>query len=175
MRPIPVGRGRALSRRTVDPAGVRPRRSIPFLITTGEEAGFLGSDYFVWRPTVPAERIVANINVDGGGASLFPIKDIVLYGNEHTTLGPVARRAAAEARSLLEALHARAEQGFVPPTSLAWIYLGLAEIDAAFEWLNRAVEECDQFMMPIKSYEFLDPIRADPRFLSLLRKMNLEP
>lgn len=82
---------------------------------------------------------------------------------------------AAEPRSLLEALHTRAEQGFVPPTSFAWIHLGLAEIDAAFEWLNRAVEECDQFMMPIKSYEFLDPIRADPRFLSLLRKMNLEP
>jgi TolB-like protein/Tfp pilus assembly protein PilF len=82
---------------------------------------------------------------------------------------------AAEARSLLGALHARAEQGFVPPTSLAWIYLGLAEIDAAFEWLNRAVDECDQFMMPIKSYEFLDPIRADPRFLTLLHKMNLEP
>jgi hypothetical protein len=78
-------------------AGVRPRRSILFLITTGEEAGFLGSDYFAWRPTVPAERIVANINVDGGGASLFPVKDVILYGNEHTTLGPVARRAAAEA------------------------------------------------------------------------------
>jgi len=82
---------------------------------------------------------------------------------------------AAEARSLLEVLHNRAEKGFVPPTSLAWIYLGLGETDAAFEWLNRAVEECDQFMMPIKSYEFFDPIRGDPRFRTLLHKMNLEP
>jgi len=82
---------------------------------------------------------------------------------------------AAEARSLLERLHNEAAQRYVPPTSFAWIHIGLAEIDAAFEWLHRAVDEYDQFMMPIKSYEFLDPLRADPRFLALLRKMNLEP
>lgn len=78
-------------------SGAKARRSILFLATTGEEAGFLGSDYFAWNPTVPAERIVANINVDGGGASLFPVKDVVLYGQEHTSLGPTARQAAAEA------------------------------------------------------------------------------
>jgi TolB-like protein len=82
---------------------------------------------------------------------------------------------AAEARSLLERLQAKAAQGYVPPTSCAWIYLGLGEMDRAFDWLDRAVDECDQFMMPIKSYEFFDPLRADPRFHALLRKMNLEP
>jgi len=81
----------------------------------------------------------------------------------------------AEARALLQRLHEKSAQGYVPPTSFAWIYLGLAQIDTAFEWLDRAVDECDQFMMPIKSYEFFNPIRADPRFLALLRKMNLEP
>jgi hypothetical protein len=83
--------------RAFQAAGVKPRRSILFLIATGEEAGFLGSGYFVWNPTVPAERIVANINVDGGGASLFPVKDVVLYGREHTSLGPLAVKAATEA------------------------------------------------------------------------------
>jgi hypothetical protein len=82
---------------------------------------------------------------------------------------------AAEARSLLKNLHTMAAQGYVAPTSFAWIHLGLGEIDNAFEWLDRAVDECDQLMMPIKSYKFFDPIRADPRFLTLLRKMNLEP
>ena len=78
-------------------ARVKPRRSILFLATTGEEAGFLGSDYFVWHPTVPADQIIANINIDGGGAALFPVKDVVLYGEGHTSLGPVAREAANEA------------------------------------------------------------------------------
>jgi TolB-like protein/Tfp pilus assembly protein PilF len=81
---------------------------------------------------------------------------------------------AAEAGSLLERLNTIAAQRYVPPTSYAWIHLGLGEIDSAFEWLNRAVDMCDQYMMPIKSYPFFDPIRDDPRFLALLRKMNLE-
>ena len=81
----------------------------------------------------------------------------------------------AEARSLLEGLRAKAAQGHVPPTSFAWIHLGLGEIDAAMDWLDRAVDERDQFMMPIKSYRFFDPLRADPRFQALLRKMKLEP
>ncbi len=80
----------------------------------------------------------------------------------------------SEARTLLGRLRCKAAQAYVPPTSFAWIHLGLGDRSAAFEWLNRAVEECDQMLMPIKSYTFLDPIRPDPRFPGLLRKMNLE-
>ncbi len=80
----------------------------------------------------------------------------------------------SQARDVLQRLHRMAATGYVPPSSFAWVHLGLKEIDAAFDWLNRAVEECDQYMMPIKSYAFFDPIRADPRFATLLRKMNLE-
>lgn len=81
---------------------------------------------------------------------------------------------AAEARTLLERLHEMAATAYVPPASVAWIHLGLGEIDATFEWLDRAVEARDQLMMPIKSYAIFDPIRADPRFLALLRKMHLD-
>jgi TolB-like protein/Tfp pilus assembly protein PilF len=81
---------------------------------------------------------------------------------------------AAEARTILERLHELATTGYVPPASVAWIHLGLGEFDAAFEWLDRAVDARDQLIMPIKSYAILDPIRADPRFLALLRKMRLD-
>ncbi|HKZ53610.1 MAG TPA: tetratricopeptide repeat protein, partial [Candidatus Acidoferrales bacterium] len=79
----------------------------------------------------------------------------------------------AEARSLLKRLHEMAKQGYVPPTSFAWIHLGLGEIDATFEWLDRAVDARDQLAAAIKTYPFLDPIRCDPRFRELLRRMNL--
>ena len=80
----------------------------------------------------------------------------------------------AQARDVLRRLHGMAAHGYVPPSTFAWIHLGLKEIDTAFEWLNRAVEECDQLMMPIKTYGFFAPIRADPRYLALLRRMNLQ-
>jgi len=107
-------------------------------------------------------------------------KAVELSGNTVANLGWLGLTLAAsgqtaEARDVLQRLHGMAATGYVPPSSLAWVHLGLKEIDAAFEWLNRAVDECDQFMMPIKSYAFFDPIRSDPRFAALLRKMNLEP
>ncbi len=80
----------------------------------------------------------------------------------------------AEARDILRDLHAIAAHRYVPPAAFALVHLGLQEIDTAFEWLNRAVDECDQIMLPIKTYGFFDPIRSDPRFSELLKKMNLE-
>jgi DNA-binding winged helix-turn-helix (wHTH) protein len=85
-----------------------------------------------------------------------------------------AHGETGEARSILQGLHARASEEYVPPTSMAWIYLGLKEIDLAFEWMDRAVEDCDQLMMPIKTYGFFDPLRSDVRYVRLLRKMNLD-
>lgn len=84
-----------------------------------------------------------------------------------------AHGETGEARDILQHLRQRASTGYVTPTSFAWIHLGLKEVNLAFEWMDRAVEECDQFMMPIKTYGFLDPFRSDPRYLQLLRKMNL--
>ena len=72
---------------------VAPRRSTLFLLVTAEEKGLVGSDYFADRPTVPRERIVANINVDGG-ATLYPAGDIIAWGEEHSSLKTLVRRAA---------------------------------------------------------------------------------
>ncbi len=82
---------------------------------------------------------------------------------------------ATEARSLLERLQTIATKAYVSPTCFAWIYVGLGETDNAFIWLGRAIDERDSIIIPIKTYAFLDPLRADPRFAALLRKMNLEP
>ena len=79
-----------------------------------------------------------------------------------------------EAREVLDQLHEISKTSYVPPTSFAWTYFGLGEIDEAFVWLDRAVDGRDHMMVPIKSYPFFDSIREDPRYLALLRKMNFD-
>lgn len=89
-------------------------------------------------------------------------------------LGVAQSGDVTEARALLVQLHAAAERAYIPASCFAWIHLGLGELEQAFEWMSRAVDDRDPMMTPIKSYPFFDPIRADPRFAALLRKMNLE-
>ncbi len=63
----------------------RPKRSLLFLAVTGEEKGLLGSDYFAQNPAVPIGSIVANINLDMV-MMLHPLKDVVAFGAEHSSL-----------------------------------------------------------------------------------------
>jgi hypothetical protein len=79
--------------RMLSARGRAPRRSVLFVAVTAEESGLLGSDYFAEYPTVPRERIVANLNMDMP-VMLGPVADLVAFGAEHSTLGAVAARAA---------------------------------------------------------------------------------
>ena len=72
----------------------RPARSVVFIAVTGEEKGELGSEYFAKHPTV--SPIVADINMDMF-TMLFPVKDVIALGAEHTTLGDLAADAAKQA------------------------------------------------------------------------------
>jgi len=73
----------------------RPRRSILFVSVTGEEEGLLGSDYFAHNPIVAKNALVADINIDGNPALLWPIEDVTALGAENSTLGTSAHEAAA--------------------------------------------------------------------------------
>jgi Zn-dependent M28 family amino/carboxypeptidase len=75
-------------------AGTKPRRSILFLAVTAEEKGLVGSDYFANNPTI-RNTIVADVNLDMPIIT-YPFEDIVVYGANHSTLGPIVTKAAAE-------------------------------------------------------------------------------
>jgi Zn-dependent M28 family amino/carboxypeptidase len=64
----------------------RPKRSVIFLAICGEEEGELGSWYFANHPTVPAQNIVADINMDMF-LPLFPLKYLQVQGLDESTLG----------------------------------------------------------------------------------------
>jgi len=80
--------------RALNLSGIKPRRSLIFIAVTAEEKGLLGSDYFVQQPPlIGAGALVANINVDM--PMLFtPTEDLIALGEEHSSLGGIARAAA---------------------------------------------------------------------------------
>ena len=68
----------------------RPKRSLIFMATTGEEYGLTGSRYWAAHPTWPIEKVAANLNLDGIGTEIFgPVKQVIGFGAEHSSIGPM--------------------------------------------------------------------------------------
>jgi hypothetical protein len=80
---------------TMSKAATKPRRSVIFIAVTGEEYGSFGSDYWVKNPTWNIKQVAANLNLDGMGTELYgPVKVLVGYGTEHSTLGTLMNEVA---------------------------------------------------------------------------------
>jgi len=67
-------------------AAPRTRRSMVFVFVTAEEAGLLGSDWFARHPPVPADDIIADLNVDVVTV-LGRVRDLDVTGADKSTLG----------------------------------------------------------------------------------------
>jgi hypothetical protein len=70
-----------------------PRRSMLFLLVSGEEKGLWGSEYYADNPSVPVESMVADFNTDMVGRN-WP-DTIVAIGKEHSDLGQTLERVNA--------------------------------------------------------------------------------
>ena len=73
----------------------------------------------------------------------------------------------------LQELMARASHGYVSAMWIAMIHLGLGDLESLFRWLDRAFEDRDGSLILITAAVEFDPVRDDPRFTSLLRRMGL--
>src|SRR3989344_419319 len=73
---------------------VRPRRSMIFILVSGEERGLLGSKWFVEHPTVPLDAIVADLNIDMIGRNKS--NRIAVIGKQLSSLGNVTDTIAYE-------------------------------------------------------------------------------
>lgn len=79
----------------------------------------------------------------------------------------------AEARAMLAELTQRAARQYVPPYSIALIQIGLGETEAAFNWLEKAYSDHSSEMIYFKVEPMLAPLRSDPRYQDILRRMRL--
>ena len=60
-----------------------------------------------------------------------------------------------------------------PALLLAEIYIGFGDQERTLEWLHKAIDQKD-WVLFLKSDPLFDPLRPDPRFAVLLKRMNLK-
>jgi len=79
----------------------------------------------------------------------------------------------AEAIKILNELLELNRHRYVTPVALIYVYIGLGAKDQAFVWLEKAYQERSNFMAYLKVEAIADPLRSDPRFADLLRRMGI--
>ncbi len=80
----------------------------------------------------------------------------------------------AEALRLIEELKQRRQKGYIPAGAFISPYLALGDYDAAFYWCEEAYKEQSAILQWIKVAPFFDPVRGDPRFTDLVRRVGLD-
>ncbi len=99
----------------------------------------------------------------GGPTSAY----VAALGHVYATSGH--RR---EALRLLDDLETRSKTGYVSPLDLATVRLGLGDADSALALLSRAVRARDGGLVFLAVDPRYEPVRRDPRFQCLLRRIG---
>jgi pentatricopeptide repeat protein len=79
----------------------------------------------------------------------------------------------SDALRVLEELKKRRSNGYVPAGAFVNAYLGLGDTEEAFVWLEKAYQEKSNILQFVKTHPYFDPIRDDPRFVDLVRRIGL--
>jgi serine/threonine-protein kinase len=79
----------------------------------------------------------------------------------------------AGAAEVLQRLRALSKTSYVQPYNFAIVYASLGEPDSSIAALERGVDLRSEEMLEIRSSVAMDPLRKDPRFQRILRRMNL--
>jgi TolB-like protein/DNA-binding winged helix-turn-helix (wHTH) protein/Tfp pilus assembly protein PilF len=98
------------------------------------------------------------------------VDSVALLGYTHARLGE-----RSQALQMLEQLKAASKEQFVPAFFFALVYAGLEDKDQAFSWLEKGCEERYTRFAYLKLEALWDPLRSDPRFSELIRRVGIPP
>ena len=93
---------------------------------------------------------------------------VVVLGHAYAKMGK-----RAETEQQITELRDLAKTRYIRPYYIASIYAALGDKDKAFAELERSSEERDVYLSRVNSDPFMDPLRDDPRFRDLLKRMGL--
>ena len=92
---------------------------------------------------------------------------------------PLLEKAYQEAgaqgywRTALETLQQEAKRSYIGPSFLAASYARVGDKDQAFQWLEKAYQDRDGHLIALALEPAYDPLRSDPRYADLLRRIGL--
>jgi len=94
--------------------------------------------------------------------------DLSFLGGAYAAAGETV-----QATKILQDLEQRSTEGeYVDPFTRHYIHFVLGDLDQAFLWLERGINEHSQMATWLNVWPTYDPLRSDPRFQDLLRRMN---
>jgi TolB-like protein/Tfp pilus assembly protein PilF len=135
----------------VDPDDVGTLLSLGFALTANNEPG----------DAIPVLEKVLSVSKGSPAAT-----GVLIRAYSHAGRRPDALRLLAE-------LQKRKKAGYVPAGAFVNAYLGLGDKEQAFVWLEHAFQEQSNILQYLKVHPFFDPLRGDPRFANLVRRVGL--
>ncbi len=66
-------------------------------------------------------------------------------------------------------------RSYAPPLFIAYVYEGLGRVEDALDWLDKAVEERDGWLIYLNSYPRFESLRDEARFKDILQRLQLPP
>jgi tetratricopeptide (TPR) repeat protein len=80
-----------------------------------------------------------------------------------------------EAHAALDQLEGLSRERYVPAVARAWCHVGLGDYERTLEWLEVGYEQRDSQLPHVPLFHAFWPLRPDPRFRDLLRRLGLPP
>ena len=125
-----------------------------------------------WLGRVYAQKGMHQEAIDESERVLKATPDSTL-GLTELAYSLAAAGKTARARMILRTLEERSRSSWVPAYNLAIVHVALRENDEALQYLQKAYDEQDWALLVLAVEPRLDPLRSDPRFLELCRKLRL--
>lgn len=79
-----------------------------------------------------------------------------------------------DANQIIKELLQLEKQRYVSPMAFVYVYIGLGNKDQSFAWLEKAHQERSNGIAFFKVSPTVDPLRSDPRFADLLKRIGLD-
>jgi len=176
-------------------AWIRRGRELDPLAVSGEDIGWILFQSHRYGEAIHELRSILAVRPNDAGA-FTDLGFVLVANNQPGDAIPVLEKATSisngspaatgvlirayahagrrsDALRLLAVLQRRRKAGYVPAGAFVNAYLGLGENDQAFVWLEEAYKEQSNILQFLKVHPFFDPIRGDPRFADLVRRVGL--